>query len=452
MSEPAGQLSSAEQAADVIVVGAGIIGCSVARALALSGRSVLVVDAHSGPGQGSTSSSSAIIRFNYSTLAGVATSWEAYQRWLDWEGFCGGRDDDGGLAQFHRTGQLCLDSPGQNVPAVLALFDQVGIDYRVLSADELRAEFSWLDPGRHYPPKPITDEGFWADPSGEIGGYLVPDAGFVDDPGYAAHNLATAARRAGARFRFRSQVVGLTRADGRVSGVELADGTQLNAPVVVNVAGPESNKLNELAGVESDFGVRARPLRVEVHAVPAPPGFDQPRPDGTGTQPGPVVTDLDLGTYWRGTLSGEINLGGTEPACDPLEWIADGGQVERQVTRELYDTQVYRVARRLPGLRIPNQPNGIADAYDVTDDWIPIYDRTSLPGYYVAIGTSGNQFKTAPVIGDYLVALIDACESGHDHDADPVRVTLPATGIEVDLSHYSRLRAPDPHSSNTVLG
>ena len=65
---------------------------------------------------------------------------------------------------------------------------------------------------------------------------------------------------------------------------------------------------------------------------------------------------------------------------------------------------------------------GFADLYDCSDDWIPIYDRSELPGFYMAVGTSGNQFKNAPVVGHCMAELIEACENGHDHDADPVRV------------------------------
>jgi sarcosine oxidase subunit beta len=70
----------------------------------------------------------------------------------------------------------------------------------------------------------------------------------------------------------------------------------------------------------------------------------------------------------------------------------------------------------------------------------------------VAIGTSGNQFKNAPVIGSFLAAIIQAADSGRDHDTDPVMVTLPRTGLTVDLSHYSRKRTINRDSSFTVLG
>ena len=216
--------------------------------------------------------------------------------------------------------------------------------------------------------------------------------------------------------------------------------------MVVNVSGPSSGHVNDLAGVSEDFAVSTRPLRVETHAVPAPPGF------GAADRPGPLVADVDLGTYFRGTPSGGLLIGGAEPACDPLEWLEDADDYDPSVTRALYEAQLYRAARRLPELGVPGTPRGIAAVYDVTDDWIPIYDRTALPGFYVAIGTSGNQFKNAPLVGEYLRAIIDTCESGVDHDEEPARIRLPRTGIDLDLSAYSRRRRPSPDSSNTVLG
>jgi sarcosine oxidase subunit beta len=431
--------------ADAVVIGAGVIGCSVAYALARRGLDVHVVDRGSAPGQGSTSSSSAIIRFNYSTFAGVATAWEAKSGWQEWEELLGGPDDDGGLARYIRTGSVCLDAPNHATDRVLAMFDRVGVPYQVWDAATIRARVPQLDPARHYPPKPVDSEAFWADPDGELGGYHTPDAGFVDDPAYAAHNLATAARRCGATFHFKAQVTDIPRAGERVAGVVLADGSRIEAPVVVNVGGPASARLNALAGVLDDFAVSTRPMRQEVHQVPAPPGYN-------GAEPGPLVADLDLGTYFRGTPSGNLLVGGAEPDCDPLQWLDDPDDYLPTPTDAIYRAQVYRAARRLPGLTVPGRPAGLAAVYDVADDWIPIYDRTALPGFYVAIGTSGNQFKNAPLVGDYLHAIIDACEHGRDHDTDPVVFHLPRTGHDVELSTFSRRRTVNQDSSFTVMG
>ena len=75
--------------------------------------------------------------------------------------------------------------------------------------------------------------------------------------------------------------------------------------------------------------------------------------------------------------------------------------------------------------------------YDVTNDWIPVYDRTDLEGYYLAIGTSGNQFKNAPVVGDLMASVI---LQGPAHDANPAQLALPALDRTVNLAFYSRNR------------
>jgi sarcosine oxidase subunit beta len=92
------------------------------------------------------------------------------------------------------------------------------------------------------------------------------------------------------------------------------------------------------------------------------------------------------------------------------------------------------------------------DLYDVSDDWIPIYDRSQLEGFYMAIGTSGNQFKNAPAVGHLMAELIDRVQRGHDHDADPVKVKARYTGLELDAGFYSRLREINPDSSFSVNG
>jgi len=429
--------------ADAAVIGAGVMGCAIAYELSRLGYNVLVLERNVGAGTGSTGASSAIVRFNYSQITSVAASWESVHRWQAWSDYLGASQAEP-LAKFVATGGLVLPAPVQDVDLVLRHFDSIGIPYERWSADRMRRELPWLDPMRHYPPKPLDSQEFWADPDGdELSGIWMPDAGFVDDPRLAAQNLMDAARRHGATFRFRSRVVDILKTDGRVTGISLADGTRVRAPVVVNASGPHSSIVNAMAGALDDFAVQTRPLRQEVHEVPAPPGYAH-------AGPGPFVADPDLGTYFRGTPSGRLLVGGTEPECDPLEWLDDPDAMTPRVTREVYEAQLYRAARRLPGLTVPVQPVGITGIYDVSDDWSPIYDRTCIDGFYVAIGTSGNQFKNAPVVGEFLAQLIRTCESGHDHDRDPLRLTLSHTGLKIDLGTYSRRRAVGPGAG--VLG
>jgi sarcosine oxidase subunit beta len=70
----------------------------------------------------------------------------------------------------------------------------------------------------------------------------------------------------------------------------------------------------------------------------------------------------------------------------------------------------------------------------------------------MAVGTSGNQFKNAPLVGVLMAELILACEAGHDHDQAPLRLKGRHTGLELDLGFFSRLRSVNRDSSFSVLG
>lgn len=429
--------------ADAIVIGAGVVGAGVAYELARSGRDVVLVERHPGPGLGSTSASSAIVRFHYSTFEGVATSWEAKFGWEDWPDYLGVATGEV-AARYHRTGVLNLDFPDFDTSKVEALFGRVGVPYERLTAADLAERFPALDTGSYYPPKRLDDEAFWGEASKDLGAIFTPDGGFVDDASLAARNLLDAAVRHGARPMWRRTVTSVITNADRVDGVQLDDGTRLSAPIVVNCAGPHSAAINRLAGVLDDFRVTTQPLRQEVHQVPAPDNFLM-------SQGAPVIFDGDVGTYFRPESGAGILVGGMEPACDPLDWLDDPDRTDITVTVEGYEANTVRLARRMPHLTLPNRPKGVVGVYDTSTDWIPIYDRTGLDGFYVAIGTSGNQFKNAPVIGQLVAHLIDGVEGGQDHDRQPVTWRAPYTGHDIDLGHYSRLRTAHD-SSASVLG
>ena len=303
-----------------------------------------------------------------------------------------GVEDPDGMAQFIRTGYLGFCTPGYDSATVLALWDEFGIPYELLDGGELRRRWSGLDVGQYWPPKRIDDPAFSEDAASELTAFYEDVSGYIDDPMLAAHNLAHAARHHGAEFRFRRTVTGIGRTGGRVSGVDLDGGETLAAPVVINVAGPHSHVVNEMAGVTGDMKIGHRPLRQEVYAVPAPEGFRLD--DG-----GPVVADLDIGQYFRPQAGGTLLVGGTEPECDELEWVDDPDDFGEQPTVERWETSMFRLARRLPTFGVPSRPVGLAALYDASDDWVPIYDRSSLDGFFMACGTSGNQFKNAPLAG-----------------------------------------------------
>jgi sarcosine oxidase subunit beta len=428
---------------DAVIIGAGIIGAAVALELARKGWRTLNVDALPAAGYGSTSASAAVIRVYYSTRSGTGLAYEGYHHWRHWAEHLG-LPEGTELARFKETGSVVTKTEeNQHLRPICALMAELGIPFEDWDAAELRRQLPFYDLGRYAPPRRPDDPDFGTS-SGEIAGaVLFPTCGYVSDPQLAARNLQQAAESHGARFRFNRKVVEIRTGGGRAAGVALADGTVIDAPVVVNAAGPHSGVINRMAGVEGEMGVATRPLRQEVAYVPAPAGVDFSRQ-------GLICADGDVGCYWRSDVGNKLLIGGLEPACDPLEWV-DPDDWNRELT-EQWTAQVYRAALRIPTLPIPQQAQGVAALYDVSDDWIPIYDRSSLGGYYMAVGTSGNQFKNAPLVGVLMAELISACEHGRDHDREPVRVKGRYTGFEIDMGFFSRLRSVNRESSFSVLG
>ena len=430
---------------DAIVIGAGVVGCAVATALAKRGIRPLVIDKLPDAGYGSTSSSSAVIRFGYSTEAGVAMAWEGHLWWKNWSEVIAPATPQA-TVEFINYPMLMLDFEGGHFARVMPHYDKLGIPYERLNVEQLLDRHPMLDLHRFGPPVPIDDDAFWQDPTELLRGAVsTPDSGFISDPMLSAQNLAEAARAHGAEFRFRTEVSAIETSGGRVSGARLADGSVVESPIVVNVAGPWSSRVNEMAGVRESMNVTTRPLRREVFVVPAGDDVDF---DGTGV----MLGDEDTGVYFRPERGNNVLIGSTEPECDPLEWVDNPDEYRATLTEDEHQLLVLRCARRIPSLGVPQKKRGVVDLYDVTDDWTPIYDKSDLPGFYMAVGTSGNQFKNAPIAGHCVAELIAAVEGGLDHDSEPLVVTGPRSGMPIAMGTFSRNRDVSAASTMSVLG
>lgn len=447
-----------------VVIGAGVIGSSIALQLKRLGHDVTVVERNSAAGMGSTSASSAVVRFNYSTFDAVALSWESYFLWKEFKELIDGTNGYSSnslsnsqehYAHLEDRGYVMLDVPVLSNEKTMALFDQAGIPYEIWDSKQLKIGMPGIDAGRYWPNKPVKSDEFFNEASEELGAIFSKHGGYVSDPLLAAQNFAMAAKREGVNFKFRKVVVGIEKNLGRVCGVAVSDFDSqskkpldtghevIAADVVINVAGPWSTLINQMAGAGSDFTMELKPLRAEVHQISTPKDI----------LPGPIMGDLDLGTYVRSGPGGITLVGGTEPECDALEWVTPDKVDEVNMTRtvEVFESQTYRFARRFPAAQIPSTPVGVVGVYDVSSDWTPIYDKTDVPGFYVAIGTSGNQFKNAPGAGLIMAHLITQVEKGADHDSAPVVYQCTKSKSVINLGTFSRKRARNL-TSGTVMG
>lgn len=427
-----------------LIIGAGVIGSAIACEMARAGWDVTVTDRAPEAGYGSTSNSSAVIRMYYSVYESCALAYEGWTYWRDWAAHVN-LPSGMPLAQYRETGCLVIKSEANgHLRNACAMMDRIGCAYHDVGTEEVLRYLPGADLRRYAPAKPADDPHFCEPSGGQIAGAVFfPQSGYVNDPKLAAQNLQWAAEAAGARFVFRARVVALIRENDRAAGVVLEDGSRIRADVVVNAGGPWSSGLNRMAGVTDDMTIRNRPNRQEVAYIPGPRNMDFSR-DGV------LLMDGDTEVYARPDPVG-ICIGSTDPQCDPHEWVDDPDTLDPRFT-EAWTLNVMRLAQRLPELQIPGHASGVVALYDVSDDWLPIYDRAGLPGFYMACGTSGNQFKNAPVVGKLMTHLITCCEAGHDHDADPVQFDLERINRRISLGVYSRKRAINRESSFSVIG
>ncbi|GAB4137425.1 MAG: hypothetical protein Tsb0016_02620 [Sphingomonadales bacterium] len=429
----------------VIIIGAGVIGCAVALELSRRGYQTLNIDKNAAAGAGSTSSSCAIVRFSYSTLESVKLSYEGHFYWKNWRDYLG-LESDKPVAKFIACGALVIKTSDDDRADLEQFYRQLDIPFEIWTSDQICQRLPIYSAARCGPPRPLDDPEFYEDdPTPIPGGLFTPDAGYVDDPQLAADNLRRAAEALGGQFLFNREVVAIHRKDGHVTGVGLSHGETLDADIIVNVAGPHSFVINRMAGVEDEMRVKTRALRREVHHVPSPRGFAF---EGNGI----CTSDTNIGVYFKPTTGNKISVGSGDPVCDSKTFIDDPDEYDRNIWERQWQTQVYRLAKRIPELPIPNTGVGVVDLYDLSDDWTPIYDKSSLGGFYMAIGTSGHQFKNAAVAGALMAALIEYCESGHDQDQQPLHFSGKWTGFDIDTGAFSRLRNINTKSSFSVRG
>jgi glycine/D-amino acid oxidase-like deaminating enzyme len=350
---------------ETIVVGAGVIGVSVAYHLARLGqRRVLLLD-RGRIGEGTTAQSSCILRTHYTVPENVALAQAAWRAYADFAGYLDDREADCGLV---RCGYLIAAPRGERADALAgALAAQRGFGIRAEQIDAAAARALL----------PIAE---FADD--ELIGYE-PDAGFAD--AYLVTTaFARAARRLGVTLREHAEVTGLAVDGGRVGGVRCGDAT-IRADRVVCVQNVWSGELARWTGLDL-------PLAIERHAVMALETKAAPY-----TRAMPVFKDLATPglLYCRSYggaqmlvsegLPGEaLAAPDTEQADVPMDHVLGVGE---------------QLAGRFPAYAEAGLASSWTGLYDVTPDWNPVLGPAGLDGLWLAYGFSGHGFKLAPSVG-----------------------------------------------------
>ena len=442
-----------QKTSDVAIIGAGIIGNSIALSLARKGFTVNVYDNGPAPGYGTTSYSSGICRMYYSILDSVKFSWEGYHYWKEWEDHINFKDPNG-YAKLNNCGALFLKSKNSNyfLDNSCKLMKKVGVPLSDLTLSEtnIYAYQLGMDIHNTYYPRNIDDPLFgYSDKNNSItGSVYFPETGYVGDPLLATLNVYHSAKELGVKYHFNTKISEINVDNtNSINGVTTSNNERIYHPIVINCGGPYSTQINNMAftqnNIISDSNINCRPLRREVAYTQY--DYSNYNIDRHGI----IVIDLDSGLYFRPEVGNKMLIGSTEPDCEPQIWEDDLDNMDTQNT-DLWFNQMCRAALRIPNLEIPNSKNQqyIVSTYDVSDDWTPIYDKSNISGYYMAIGTSGNQFKNAPVAGDMMAELIEDCENGFDHDTHSLQYKLKKTEGTINTSLFSRLRTIHNNDKN----
>lgn len=379
------------ETADVVVVGAGIIGSSIGHSLIThQAGKVVVLDKGVGPAEGSTGASSTISRCKYTLPEVVRLALDGQRAFGEWAGYTG---VDTPRARLERVGVLWISTDSRAVVhADAERLAAAGAAMSVLGPDELVSRFPSMSPCAT--PFDLTGQIDHRCEPGEAF-LLEEESGYVTDPVGATQDLADAIRRSGGEVRLRSRVTGVRTRGGRVVGVDLAEGTEIDAGLVVNAAGPWCNALNRMAGAELAWHLE--PTRVQVGYREWPAGLAVP----------PVCADYTTGLYVRPELGGQQVLFGSVLAEDEEEVVADPDQFSRTIDASFRDLKIHGVHHRFPDLPHRGGISGIAGLYTINrEDVHPVVGPTGVDGFWVANGFSGHGFKLAPMIGSMIAQAV----------------------------------------------
>ncbi|HET9015346.1 MAG TPA: FAD-binding oxidoreductase [Thermomicrobiaceae bacterium] len=348
--------------ASVVVVGAGIMGCSIAYHLAAKGLRDIVVVERDQIARGSTADAAGGIRLQFSTETNIALSSVSLDVWEHFE------ERFGVGINLRQQGYLFLLTRPDEVAAFrssLAFQQQHGVPARWVTPDEIR----------ELNPAVAVDD--------VLGGTFCPRDGWADTYS-ATTGFADAARRLGVEIIEETPVTGFEIDSGRVRGVHAA-GDTIGADLVILATGPQTHDVGQLAGLE----IPVHPYR-RMSFITEP--FDAiPRTV-------PMTIDFASGLYFHAESHGFL-FG----MADPNEPSSSNKTVDDDW---MWHT-VEALCQRAPAFEEARVLRGWAGFYEITPDDNPVLGRVpELDGLIVAAGFSGHGFMQGPAIGMCIAELV----------------------------------------------
>lgn len=411
----------ARERADLVIVGGGIMGLSIAHQIARRDpMRIVILEKALNVGEGSTGASCAILRQRYTHAEAITVARDGLRAHRNWSAYTGLAEP---RAHFHHTGVLWMmaETPVA-IEASRAMMAGLGIGLEVLSAPQVRERFPALNACN----RPFDLTGETEHECADHESFLFETESGFFDPVSAAQDLLEVVRARGVDVRLRTKVTGIRTAGGRVTGVDLADGTGIDAPVVVNAAGPWAPQVARMAGFDyKRHGWTIHPIRAQVIYR------EWPRDAVPG--PIPVVADASGGIYFRPEAGGQQILVGSIREEDEQEFVPDPDVFNGSIDAAFRDVKIHALHHRIPSLPYRGQITGVAGMYDMNlEDVHAVIGPTSLEGFIVVNGFSGHGFKESPSVGSMLARhLTGAAPDEWDTEAPMEFFSIDRTPIQL---------------------
>jgi sarcosine oxidase, subunit beta len=352
------------QTADVVVIGGGVNGTSIAYALAEKGVKVVLVE-KGAVASGASGRSSALVRMHYTN------EWDARLAFASFPVFTHWSELMGGPPVFTRTGFVNVVGPPyvENLERNVAMLQGIGVKTSVVTASELAA----LEPRAN-----VDDIGAAA---------YEPDSGYAN-PVETVEGFRRRSEVLGAKIMQWTAVTKIDRRDSRVNGVETSAG-RIDAGAVVLAAGAWSGRLGREIGLDLPM----RPKAIDTVAVTRPAELVEPHM---------VFIDNVLGNYFRPEAGGLTLVG---VPCQ--EWDIDPDTLGTGLPPEAAGRGAELLTHRIPAMERATLARGYRAFDGYSQDRHAILGRVDgIDGLYVATAFSGSGFKIAPAVGMCMAELI----------------------------------------------
>jgi len=347
--------------ADVVIVGGGIIGASIAYHLAARGVRDVVVLEREQLGSGSTTRNAGGVRLQFSTEINVRLSLRSLPRIERFQ------EEMGVDPHLRQVGYLFLITEERDVApfgASLAMWKRLGVPAERLDAAGVQGVFPELRVDDLRFATLCMRDGY-CDPSSLLNGYVAR------------------AKDKGVQFREEQPVVGITLDGNRVTAVRTAT-AEIACETIVNAAGAWAAEVGAFAGVDLPI----RPLRRQIFVTEGVPGLDRDFP---------LTVEFSSSLYFH-RESGGVLMGMADPT--------DGPGFDSSVNWDFLPTLVERALYRLPILERTSVKTGWAGFYEDTPDKHPIIGAVGVDGFLCAAGFSGHGIMHAPATGEAMAELI----------------------------------------------